>query len=103
MLLRILISDEDDLPTGILTPVPSYSSFNTMLADQGAIAVPYYLCEEQGYALPIHELKRAVRSARRRCNPRVLYIINPGNTTGKGVNARLGQSVRFCLCVCGGC
>lgn len=48
----------------------------------GAVAVPYYLSEEQGWSLQVEELQRALKSAKGVCNPVALYIINPGNLAG---------------------
>lgn len=50
----------------------------------GGLVVPYYLHEEQGWAVQLEELRRALHTARGRCNPTVLYIINPGSPTGNG-------------------
>lgn len=48
----------------------------------GAILVPYYLDEENGWELHVQELHRALASAKGVCNPRAVYIINPGNPVG---------------------
>lgn len=48
----------------------------------GAVAVPYYLSEDQGWALQVEELQRAHESAKGVCNPVALYVINPGNPAG---------------------
>lgn len=50
----------------------------------GAVPVPYYLDEEQGWELQVEELHRALESAKGICKPAALYIINPGNPTGMG-------------------
>lgn len=84
MVLKLLIQSEGSLKTGVLTPVPSHSTFNMAVAAQGGLVVPYYLCEEQGWAVQLEELCRALHMARGRCNPTVLYVINPGSPTGKG-------------------
>ncbi|KAK3545944.1 hypothetical protein QTP70_016948, partial [Hemibagrus guttatus] len=82
MVMKLLIQSEGSLKTGVLTPVPSHTTFNMAVAAQGGVVVPYYLCEEQGWAVQIEELHRAVHMARGQCNPTVLYIINPGSPTG---------------------
>ncbi|XP_047656302.1 alanine aminotransferase 1 isoform X2 [Tachysurus fulvidraco] len=82
MVLKLLIQSEGSLKTGVLTPVPSHSAFNMAVAAQGGLVVPYYLCEEQGWAVQIEEICRALHMARGRCNPTVLYVINPGSPTG---------------------
>ncbi|KAF4088852.1 hypothetical protein AMELA_G00059350 [Ameiurus melas] len=78
MVLKLLIQGE----TGVLTPVPSNSTFNMTVVAEGGLVVPYYLHEEQGWAVQLGELRRALQTARDRCNPTVLYIINPGSPTG---------------------
>ncbi|XP_030630685.1 alanine aminotransferase 2 [Chanos chanos] len=80
--LKLLVSGEGPLRTGVLVPVPSYSTFSMALANQGGVMVPYYLCEEQGWALEMEELQRALQAARGHCNPMALYVINPGNPSG---------------------
>ncbi|XP_058250662.1 alanine aminotransferase 2-like isoform X1 [Hemibagrus wyckioides] len=82
MVMKLLVQSEGSLKTGVLTPVPSHPTFNMAVAAQGGVVVPYYLCEEQGWAIQIEELQRAVHMARGQCNPTVLYLINPGSPTG---------------------
>ncbi|XP_066537999.1 alanine aminotransferase 2-like [Hoplias malabaricus] len=82
LLLKLLIQTEGSMKTGVLTPVPCYRSFNVAMAAQGAVFVPYYLYEDQGWTVQIAELRRALHAAREHCNPLVLYIINPGNPSG---------------------
>lgn len=48
----------------------------------GAVPVPYYLDEEQGWELQMEELHRALDLAKGICKPVALYIINPGNPAG---------------------
>lgn len=90
MVLKVLVQSEVSIKTGVLTPVPSNPTFNMAVTAQGGLVVPYYLCEEQGWALQLEELSRALHNARRQCNPTVLYIINPGSSTG---NANIGARV----------
>lgn len=92
MVLKLLVQSEGSLKTGVLTPVPSHPNFNMGVAAQGGLVVPYYPCEEQGWAVQLEELRRALHKARGRCNPAVLYIINPGSPTG---NKNVGASDRF--------
>ncbi|KAI4878130.1 hypothetical protein NFI96_011073 [Prochilodus magdalenae] len=82
LMLRLLVRGEGSLPTGVLTPVPCYRSFNKALTAHGAVSVPYYLCEEEGWTMQVEELRRALQAARKHCNPVALYIINPGNPSG---------------------
>ncbi|XP_043085644.1 alanine aminotransferase 2-like [Puntigrus tetrazona] len=82
IMLKLLIRSTDSCRTGVLIPVPTYASFSLALEEQGAAIIPYYLCEEQGWMLQVEELRRALQSARKTCNPAALYICNPGNPTG---------------------
>eukprot|EP00063_Salmo_salar_P021096 XP_013995931.1 PREDICTED: alanine aminotransferase 2-like [Salmo salar] len=38
--------------------------------------------EEQGWAMEVEELRRALQASKGVCNPVALYVINPGNPTG---------------------
>uniref|UniRef100_A0A3Q2V2U7 alanine transaminase n=1 Tax=Haplochromis burtoni TaxID=8153 RepID=A0A3Q2V2U7_HAPBU len=68
--------------TGVLIPVPCHNKTVLSITQLGAVAVPYYLSEEQGWALQVEELQRALESAKGVCNPVALYVINPGNPAG---------------------
>lgn len=46
------------------------------------VQIPYYLDEDNKWALDIAELQRAIDMARNNCMPRGLVVINPGNPTG---------------------
>ncbi|XP_026883042.2 alanine aminotransferase 2-like [Electrophorus electricus] len=81
-LLKLFVPNGSSLQTGVLTPEPSYNGFKFALAAQGALVVPYYLREEQGWAVQLDELHRAVLTAKGYCNLMALYVINPGNPTG---------------------
>ncbi|KAF4116976.1 alanine aminotransferase 2 isoform X1 [Onychostoma macrolepis] len=82
IMLKLLIRSDDSCRTGVLIPVPTYASFTLALEKQGAAIIPYYLCEEQGWTLQVEELRRALNTGRKTCNPVALYICNPGNPTG---------------------
>ncbi|XP_064791409.1 alanine aminotransferase 2-like [Oncorhynchus masou masou] len=74
--------NQASLPIGVLTAVPTYSSFKMMLQRLGAAVVPYYLDEEQCWAMEVEELRRALQASKGVCNTVALYVINPGNPTG---------------------
>uniref|UniRef100_A0A8C7NLY0 alanine transaminase n=1 Tax=Oncorhynchus mykiss TaxID=8022 RepID=A0A8C7NLY0_ONCMY len=82
LVLKLLDHNQASLPTGVLTAVPAYSSFKMMLQWLGAAIVPYYLDEEQGWAMEVEELRRALQASKGVCNTVALYVINPGNPTG---------------------
>uniref|UniRef100_A0A3Q2CIR0 alanine transaminase n=1 Tax=Cyprinodon variegatus TaxID=28743 RepID=A0A3Q2CIR0_CYPVA len=81
-ILKVLVNSEASPRTGVLTPVPCHSTTILSLMALGAEVVPYYLREEQGWALDVEELQRAWGSAKEVCNPVGLYVINPGNPAG---------------------
>uniref|UniRef100_A0A3P8TRZ3 alanine transaminase n=1 Tax=Amphiprion percula TaxID=161767 RepID=A0A3P8TRZ3_AMPPE len=68
--------------TGVLTPMPCPHTLPILLDVTGIALVPYQLVEERGWAVDLDELHRAVTTARGRCQPRAIYISNPGNPTG---------------------
>ncbi|NXG01397.1 ALAT2 aminotransferase, partial [Sakesphorus luctuosus] len=82
-MLKLLKSGSGRSRTGVLIPIPQYPLYSAALAELDAQQLNYYLNEEQGWALDVAELRRAVTEGRRHCCPRVLCIINPGNPTGQ--------------------
>ncbi|XP_027877385.1 alanine aminotransferase 2 [Xiphophorus couchianus] len=78
-ILKVLVNSEASPRTGVLIPVPCHSTTIVSLTALGAVAVPYYLSEERGWALEVEMLQQALDSAKGVCNPVALYIINPGN------------------------
>ncbi|XP_017278019.1 alanine aminotransferase 2 [Kryptolebias marmoratus] len=81
-ILNVLVNPEASLRTGVLTPVPCHITTITSLMGMGAVVIPYYLNEEQGWTLQVEELQRALESVKGVCNPVALYVINPGNPSG---------------------
>nr|XP_015812279.2 alanine aminotransferase 1 isoform X1 [Nothobranchius furzeri] len=86
-ILNILVNPEASPKTGVLVPAPSHCVTTQSILGLGAEVLPYYLTEEQGWALQVEELQRAFDSAKGVCKPFALYIINPGNPAG-GVQSR---------------
>nr|XP_046248507.1 alanine aminotransferase 2-like isoform X2 [Scatophagus argus] len=82
LVLHLMASGEGEAQTGVLTPVPCPHTLPMLLDACGVTAVPYLLMEDQGWALDLVELHRALKTARGCCEPRALYISNPGNPTG---------------------
>lgn len=81
-ILKVLVNGEASPPAGVLVPAPGHSVTAWSVTGQGAVVVPYYLCEEEGWALKVEELQRALDSAEGTCSPMALYVINPGNPAG---------------------
>ncbi|KAM4740051.1 alanine aminotransferase 2-like [Anableps anableps] len=82
IMLHLLSSEDGKTQTGVLTPLPCPHTLPMLLDEVGVKLVPYRLVEEQGWALDLEELHRALVTARRECEPRAIYISNPGNPTG---------------------
>uniref|UniRef100_A0A3Q4MPS4 alanine transaminase n=1 Tax=Neolamprologus brichardi TaxID=32507 RepID=A0A3Q4MPS4_NEOBR len=95
MPFRPLLNREASPRTGVLIPVPCHNKTVLSIMQLGAVAVPYYLSEEQGWALQVEELQRALESAKGVCNPVALYIINPGNPAGIYSSQCGDQVIRF--------
>uniref|UniRef100_A0A3Q1GEY9 alanine transaminase n=1 Tax=Acanthochromis polyacanthus TaxID=80966 RepID=A0A3Q1GEY9_9TELE len=82
IIVRLLASGEGETQTGVLTPMPCPHTLPTLLDEAEVALVPYQLVEERGWAVHLEELHRAVTTARGHCQPRAIYISNPGNPTG---------------------
>jgi glutamate--glyoxylate aminotransferase len=81
MLLFAMIRGAQD---GVMVPIPQYPLYSASIALYGGELVPYYLDEENGWALDIAELQRSLDQARANgiC-VRAFVFINPGNPTGQ--------------------
>uniref|UniRef100_A0A3B3WFM3 alanine transaminase n=1 Tax=Poecilia mexicana TaxID=48701 RepID=A0A3B3WFM3_9TELE len=79
---RYLMVGQGPTQTGLLTPLPCPHTLPMLLDEVGVKLVPYQLLEERGWAIDLEELHRALKAARRHCEPRAIYISNPGNPTG---------------------
>ncbi|XP_010777256.1 alanine aminotransferase 2-like isoform X2 [Notothenia coriiceps] len=82
VILKLLASGEGDTQTGVLTPRPCPHTLPTLLDDAGVALVPYQLMEDRGWAVDLSELHHALKCGRGGCNPRAIYISNPGTPTG---------------------
>uniref|UniRef100_A0A3B3TIK8 alanine transaminase n=1 Tax=Poecilia latipinna TaxID=48699 RepID=A0A3B3TIK8_9TELE len=82
LVLHLLSSGQGPTQTGLLTPLPCPHTLPMLLDEVGVKLVPYQLLEERGWAIDLEELHRALKAARRHCEPRAIYISNPGNPTG---------------------
>ncbi|KAM4547896.1 alanine aminotransferase 2 [Odontesthes bonariensis] len=82
VVVKLLSSGEGQGRTGVLTPLPCPHTLPMLLDEAGVMAVPYRLIEERGWALDLNELHLAIQSSRGCCEPRAIYISNPGNPTG---------------------
>lgn len=83
LILHLMASGEGESETGVLAPMPCPHNLPTLLDMSGVTVVPYQLMEDQGWAVDLGELHQALKTAKGRCQPRAIYISNPGNPTGK--------------------
>uniref|UniRef100_A0AAX7VX29 alanine transaminase n=1 Tax=Astatotilapia calliptera TaxID=8154 RepID=A0AAX7VX29_ASTCA len=81
--LNLLTSGEGKTQTGVLTPMPCPHTLPMLLDMTGLALVPYRLFEEQGWAVNLDELHRALEAGRVHCEPKAIYISNPGKPTGE--------------------
>ncbi|XP_026178787.1 alanine aminotransferase 2-like isoform X2 [Mastacembelus armatus] len=82
VVVKLLASGEGEAQTGVLTPIPCPHTLPTLMDIYGVKLVPYQLKEELDWAVDVHELHQVLTTARRHCQPRSIYISNPGNPTG---------------------
>ncbi|XP_037626181.1 alanine aminotransferase 2-like [Sebastes umbrosus] len=82
LFLHLMASGEGETRTGVLTPMPCPHTLPMLLDEAGVTPVPYQLMEDRGWAVDLDELHRALKTAKGRCEPRAIYISNPGNPTG---------------------
>lgn len=81
--VKLLASGEGNTRTGVLIPGPCPHMLYNVLEEAGVVLVPYQLTEERGWAVDLDNMHQALKAARGYCEPRAIYISNPGNPTGK--------------------
>uniref|UniRef100_A0A4W3GLP0 alanine transaminase n=1 Tax=Callorhinchus milii TaxID=7868 RepID=A0A4W3GLP0_CALMI len=82
-IMKLLVSGHGRCRTGVMIPIPQYPLYSAAISELAAVQVNYYLDEDNAWALNVPELRRSLNEARKRCYPRVLCVINPGNPTGQ--------------------
>ncbi|XP_041647287.1 alanine aminotransferase 1-like [Cheilinus undulatus] len=82
LVFHLMSSGTGRTQTGVLTPMPCPHSLPPLLDLSGVKLVPYQLVEEREWAVDLDELRQALNVARGHCEPRAIYISNPGNPTG---------------------
>ncbi|RZF44462.1 hypothetical protein LSTR_LSTR002235 [Laodelphax striatellus] len=81
--MKLLIEKVDGKQPGVMIPIPQYPLYSASLAEFGMEQVGYYLNEEKNWSLDVSELERSIAEAKKKCNPRAIVVINPGNPTGQ--------------------
>ncbi|KAL2089380.1 hypothetical protein ACEWY4_014068 [Coilia grayii] len=82
VILKLLVWGSGQSQPAVLIPEPHPHTLPRLLNILGLAALPYRLQERRGWVLEKEELQRAIQASRGRCNPRAIYISNPGNPTG---------------------
>ncbi|XP_054911561.1 alanine aminotransferase 2-like isoform X2 [Poeciliopsis prolifica] len=82
VIIKLLSGGEGPRQTGVLIPQPCPHALLPLLDEAGVLAVPYRLIEDKNWAVDMSDLERALTTSRGRCEPRAIYISNPGNPTG---------------------
>ncbi|KAM6101017.1 alanine aminotransferase 1-like [Theristicus caerulescens] len=80
--VSLVVDETAAQPTGVLVPVPGPPLHGAAVGLAGAVAVPYPLAEERGWAVAGEAVRRALRQARASCHPKMLCVVNPGDPTG---------------------
>lgn len=94
--LKLFNEELNGLPSGVMIPIPQYPLYSAALAEFGLSQIGYYLDEDKKWGLDIAELERAYNEAKKKCNPRVIVVINPGNPTGQVLTrANIENVIRF--------
>ena len=66
-----------------MIPIPGFPHYVARIKQFNMYKIPYYLNEDNNWALDTCELERVLDESRPHCRPRGLVLINPGNPTGK--------------------
>ena len=68
---------------GVMIPIPQYPLYSATNSEYNAHPIQYFLDEDNGWALDVNDLQRAIDENRSLCHPRAIVVINPGNPTGQ--------------------
>jgi len=94
-IFNILVRGPQD---GILIPIPQYPLYTALITLLNGTAVPYYLDEDNEWALDMKNLEENCNKAKAEGKTiRAIVVINPGNPTGQVMSvANLQEIVKFC-------
>lgn len=81
--LKLLAEEIDGKKPGMMIPIPQYPLYTASIAELRMEPVGYYLDESHGWSLEMEELERAYEEGKKKCFPRAICVINPGNPTGQ--------------------
>ncbi|KAM7446074.1 glycerol-3-phosphate O-acyltransferase 2 [Porites harrisoni] len=87
----------DEHKAGLMIPVPGFYHYPARSKQLSLYQIPYFLDEDNDWALDVCELKRALDKSRLHCRPRGLVVINPGNPTGQVLTyENIKEVIKFC-------
>ncbi|KAG7514667.1 alanine aminotransferase 2-like [Solea senegalensis] len=96
LLLHLMSCGSGGSQTGMLIPTPCPHTLLSLMDESEVKTVPYQLMEERGWAVDLDKLHQALKAARGHCEPRAIYICNPGNPTGHVQDREtIEQVIRF--------
>ncbi|VDD85102.1 unnamed protein product [Enterobius vermicularis] len=94
--LKLFINRKASKPAGVMIPIPQYPLYSATVEEYGLGQVGYYLDEDNGWALDVEELERALKEHECKFDVRVLCVINPGNPTGQVLSEKnIEEIIRF--------
>ncbi|GFQ83397.1 alanine aminotransferase 2-like [Trichonephila clavata] len=97
-ILNVLNLPQNEIPIGVLVPVPRDPAYSALLDELGMMQIDYYLEEEDHWSIKSEELSIALETARRYCIPKAIIVINPGNPTGSILTPRnMEEIVKFAV------
>ena len=96
-IISCIAKSENNLPSGILIPIPQYPLYSACLSYFGIVPIPYYLEEDDDWGFNLEELLRALDLNKEKSIPRAMVVINPGNPTGQCLRFELQVKIlKFC-------
>ena len=95
--ISCIAKTENNLPSGILIPIPQYPLYSACLSYFGIVPIPYYLDEDDDWGFNLEELLHALDLNKGKSVPRAMVVINPGNPTGQCLQFQLQVRIlQFC-------
>ncbi|XP_037269025.1 alanine aminotransferase 2 isoform X2 [Rhipicephalus microplus] len=96
MVLDVLKRRPSAMPPGIITCVPQYMGYATLLEDQGFCVACYYLDEDRDWVHNTSDMQKALDAAKSRCVPRCFLLVNPANPPSTVMSeCQLQEIIRF--------
>ncbi|XP_022920052.2 alanine aminotransferase 2-like [Onthophagus taurus] len=95
-LLTLLQDTTKEKKVGVLTPIPEYPLYSTILDALGMTNVGYYLDEDNQWGVNIKELQLKLNEAKSKCYVKAIVVINPGNPTSQVLSkSNIEEIIKF--------